>query len=161
MRPIRREAALRLETGQHSGIPKTDEGCREIRKRRQALWTCVRHKGVEPTNQAAERAIRPGVLWRTGSIGTHGPAGSRFLAVMMTVVATLKQQYRHVLGDLTAACEVALRGETAPSLLPTPDQRHAFRRPAAYLDRIGERLLRRDKLLCRAANVRMGWILAG
>jgi hypothetical protein len=37
---------------------------------------------------------------------------------MMTVVATLKQQKRHVLAYLTAAHEAALRGEAAPSLLP-------------------------------------------
>jgi hypothetical protein len=37
---------------------------------------------------------------------------------MMTVVATLKQQKRNVLEDLTAAHEAALRGEAAPFLLP-------------------------------------------
>jgi hypothetical protein len=37
---------------------------------------------------------------------------------MMTVVTTLKQQQRSVLAYLTAAHEAALRGETAPSLLP-------------------------------------------
>jgi transposase len=79
------------------------------------LWTFVRHAGVEPTNNAAERAIRPGVLWRKGSFGTRSPEGSRFVEAMMTVVATLKQQHRHVLDYLTAACEAALHGEAAPS----------------------------------------------
>ena len=36
-----------------------------------------RKEGVEPTNNAAERALRHGVLWRKGSFGTHSPAGSR------------------------------------------------------------------------------------
>ena len=49
-------------------------------------------------------------------------AGSRFVESMMTVVATLKQQQRNVLEYLTAACEAALRGEAAPSLLPASDQ---------------------------------------
>jgi hypothetical protein len=40
---------------------------------------------------------------------------------MMTVVATLKQQKRHVLAYLVAAHEAALRGEIAPSLLPEND----------------------------------------
>jgi transposase len=40
----------------------------------------------------------------------------------MTVVTTLKQQQRNVLEFLTAACEAALRGEAAPSLLPASDQ---------------------------------------
>jgi transposase len=120
MRPIRREVERLLEAGQTCGVPKTEGVCREILKLRQALWTFVRHEGVEPTNNVAERAIRPGVLWRKGSFGTQSPEGSRFVETMMTVVATLKQQHRHVLAYVTAACEAALRGEAAPSLLPTP-----------------------------------------
>ena len=92
--------------------------CREILKRREALWTFVQVEGVEPTNNAAERAIRPGVQRRKISFGTQSEAGSRFVESMMTVVATLKQQQRDVLEYLTAAHEAALRGEAAPSLLP-------------------------------------------
>jgi transposase len=69
------------------------------------------------------RAIRPGVLWRKGSFGTQSEEGSRFVESMMTVVTTLKQQQRNVLEYLTAACEAALRGEEAPSLLPPSDQK--------------------------------------
>jgi transposase len=131
MRPIRREVERLLEMGQTCGVPKTEGSCREMLKLRQALWTFVRHVEVEPTNNAAERAIRPGVLWRKGSFGTHSPEGSRFVETMMTVVATLKQQHRNVLDYLTAACEAALHGKPAPSLLPTPDQRTAYMHPAA------------------------------
>ena len=52
-------------------------------------------------------------------MGPRVQTGSRFVEAMMTVVATLKQQHRNVLDYLTAACEAALRGEAAPSLLPT------------------------------------------
>jgi transposase len=131
MRPIRQEVERLLEVGQTCGVPKTEGVCRDILKRRQALWTFVRHEGVEPTNHAAERAIRPGVLWRKGSFGTHSPEGSRFVEAMMTIVATLKQQHCNVLDYLTAACQAALCDEPAPSLLPTPDQLHALLRPAA------------------------------
>jgi transposase len=82
----------------------------------------VQVEGVEPTNNTAERSIRPGVQWRKGSFGTQSEAGSRFVESMMTVVATLKQQNRNVLDYLTAAHEAALRGAPAPSLLPEPDQ---------------------------------------
>jgi transposase len=131
MRPIRREVERRLETGQTCGVPKTEGSCREMLKLRQALWTFVRHVEVEPTNNAAERAIRPGVLWRKSSFGTHSPEGSRFVETMMTVVATLKQQHRNVLDYLTVACEAAFHGKPAPSLLPTPDQLKAYMHPAA------------------------------
>ena len=73
MRPIRREVERWLDVGQTGGVPKTAGTCREILTLRQALWTFVRHPEVEPTNHAAERAIRPGGLWRKGSFGTHRP----------------------------------------------------------------------------------------
>jgi transposase len=131
MRPVCREVERLLEAGQQCGVSKTAGVCREIFKVRQALWTFVRHAGVEPTNNAAERAIRPGVLWRKGSFGTRSAEGSRFVEAMMTVVATLKQQHRHVLTYVTAACEAALRDEPAPSLLPTADDLHRIMHLAA------------------------------
>ena len=131
MRPIRREGERRLEAGQTCGVPKTEGTCRESLRVRQAWWTFVRHAGVAPTNNAAERAIRPGVLWRNGSFGTQSAEGSRFVETMMTVVATLKQQHRHVLDYMTAACEAALHGQTVPSLLPTAETFDQLVCPAA------------------------------
>jgi transposase len=122
MSPLRQEVERLLEAGSRCGVPKTEGTCRDILKRREALWTFVQVEGVEPTNNAAERSIRPGVLWRKGSFGTQSAAGSRFVESILTVVATLKQQQRNVLEYLTAACEAALRGEAAPSLLPASDQ---------------------------------------
>ena len=123
MSPLRREVERLLEAGSTCDVPKTEGTCRDILKRREALWTFVQVAGVEPTNNTAERSIRPGVLWRKGSFGTQSEEGSRFVESMMTVVSTLKQQQRNVLEYLTAACEAALRGEEAPSLLPVSDQK--------------------------------------
>jgi len=119
MTPLRREVERLLEAGSQCGVAKTEGTCREILKRREALWTFVQVEGVEPTNNTAERSIRPGVQWRKSSFGTQSEDGSRFVESMMTVVATLKQQKRNVLEYLTAAHEAALRGEAAPSLIPT------------------------------------------
>ena len=118
MSPLRQEVERLLEVGSQCGVPKTAGTCREMLKRREALWTFVQVEGVEPTNNTAERSIRPGVQWRKGSFGTQSEDGSRFVESMMTVVATLKQQQRNVLEYLTAAHEAALRGEAAPSLIP-------------------------------------------
>jgi transposase len=121
MTPVRRQVERLLEAGTRCGHPKTEGVCREVLKMRPALWTFVHLAGVEPTNNASERAIRPGVLWRKGSFGTQSARGSRFVEAMMTIVATLKQQHRNPLAYLTAACEAALRDEAAPPLLPTDD----------------------------------------
>jgi transposase len=118
MRPLRRHVARLLKAGQTCGVAKTEGVCREVCKVYDALWTFVRVEGVEPTNNAAERAIRPGVLWRKGSFGTQSAHGSRFVEAMMTVVATLKQQHRNVLAYMTEICQAAYTGAPAPSLLP-------------------------------------------
>lgn len=118
MRPMRRQVARRLKAGETCGVTKTAGGCREMRTVCDVLGTFVRVEGVEPTNNAAERAIRPGVWWRTGSFGTQRAAGSRFVEAMMTVVATLQQQHRNVLAYMTDVCQAAYAGTPAPSLLP-------------------------------------------
>ena len=118
MRPMRIEVGELLRKGTTCSQPGTAGTCRDILKREEALWTFVDVPGVEPTNNLAERQIRPGVLWRKGSFGTQSAAGSRFVERIMTVVSTLKQQNRNVLDFLAEACEAANHGRSAPSLLP-------------------------------------------
>ena len=85
-----------------------------------ALWSFAHTDGVEPTNNAAERALRPAVLWRKGSFGTQSEHGSRFVERIMTVAATCKQQGRSLLDFLVAATTAARLGLPPPSLLPAP-----------------------------------------
>jgi len=49
-----------------------------------ALWLFVSVEGVEPTNNAAERAIRPAVIWRRTSFGSQTQDGSTFVSRMLT-----------------------------------------------------------------------------
>jgi transposase len=61
------------------------------------LWTFLRVRGIEPTNNAAERALRHAVLWRKSSGGTASEWGSRFVERVLSVAATCRQQGRNVL----------------------------------------------------------------
>src|SRR5262249_49443646 len=58
-----------LGQGAVCGCAKTAAVCRELLKLEPALWTFLRVAGVEPTNNAAERALRHAVLWRKSSYG--------------------------------------------------------------------------------------------
>jgi len=120
MRPLRRRVEHRLRWGTTVAEAKTAATCRDLVKLSPALWTFIDLPDVEPTNNAAERAIRRAVLWRKGSFGSHSPAGSRFAERMLTIAATLKQQERNVVDYITAACTASVHGKSAPSLLPTP-----------------------------------------
>lgn len=116
---LRRRVKALLEEGTRCGHLKTMSMCREILTVEPALWTFARVSGVEPTNNAAERAIRPLVIWRKICFGTHSEAGSRFVERMMTVACTLKQQDRNVVDYVTASVEAAMRGQCPQSILPT------------------------------------------
>jgi transposase len=81
-----------------------------------ALWTFADVGGVEPTNNAGERALLHLVQWRKTSYSTESTAGSRFVEAILTVVASCRQQGRNVLKFDTACCE-ALRHKTTPPAL--------------------------------------------
>lgn len=116
MAPI--QAALRARLVQ--GTRRSDraaEMSQELLAHWDALWTFVREEGVEPTNNAAERALRPAVLWRKGCFGAQSAAGNRFVERMLTVVATCEQQNRHLLTFVTEAVEAYWKGVPAPQLV--------------------------------------------
>lgn len=73
--------------------------------------------GVEPTNNHAERAIRPAVLWRKGSFGNDAERGATFAERVLTVVATLRQHGRAILAFLVDALRAQFRRTPAPSLI--------------------------------------------
>jgi hypothetical protein len=118
MQPIRLEFVGLLEIGTYLDHSETRRTCKNILKIQQALWTFVDQEGVEPTNNAAERALRRGVIWRRRSFGTQSASGSLFVERILTAVMTLRQQKRDVLDYLAQACRAATVGLPAPSLLP-------------------------------------------
>jgi hypothetical protein len=114
------EAASRLPIGEREQTPlaKTVRTCQKLLQVEAALWTFVYTPDVEPTNNAAERALRPAVIWRRTSFGSQSEAGSQFVSRMLTVSTSLKAQKRPVLEVLTQACQAARLGQEPPSLLP-------------------------------------------
>ena len=110
--------ALLSSPREKTPLAKTLRTCQELLKWESALWTFVEHPGIEPTNNAAEQALRPAVIWRRLSFGSQSEAGSQFVARMLTVITTLKVQERDVIEFLTQACKAARFGDPMPSLLP-------------------------------------------
>ena len=108
-----------LEMGTTCGDEGTRSRCRGILRDEQSLWTFLERDGVEPTNNLAERAIRPAVLLRRASLGTQSSRGSRFVERMQTMSSTLRMQGRNVLDYLHQVMTSSLSGEAPPSLLPS------------------------------------------
>lgn len=82
-----------------------------------AMWRFAEVAGLEPTNNAAERALRRAVLWRKRSLGTQSTRGARFVERILTVVETLRGQGRSVFEYLTQVARACLQNRGAPSLI--------------------------------------------
>jgi len=117
---LQRDARAALKAGVACGNDKTAGVCAEMLKLFPAMWTFVTVEGVEPTNNLAERSLRPAVQMRLLSFGTDSAVGSRFFERIMTVVMTLRRQKRGLMAWLTEAFDAARLGRAAPSLLPQP-----------------------------------------
>lgn len=118
MGPVQQEINDLLLRGVFSGNGRLIGMCQELYDHRDWLWTFLDVEGVEPTNNASERALRHAVIWRKLSFGTQSAKGSRFVETILTVVETCRQQARNVFDFLTNALQARLEAKSAPSLLP-------------------------------------------
>jgi transposase len=116
LRPVQKRLRKLLRQGRRYALIAGT--CKELLEFWPCLWVFARREGVEPTNNIGEQAIRPAVLWRKGSFGSHSPEGSRFVERMLTVVRSLRKQGRPVLEFLVEAVTAYRRGRRGPSLLP-------------------------------------------
>lgn len=73
-------------------------------------------EGLAPTNNAAEQALRPAVLWRKGCFGTCSAARSRAADPQLPVIALYRQQGRNVYAFLTLALRAARANQSAPDI---------------------------------------------
>jgi transposase len=118
MQPIRQEIDSLLLRGAASENPRLTGMCWELVDHRAWLWTFLDVEGVEPTNNAAERALRHAVIWRKLSFGTQSAAGSRFVETLLTTIETCRQQQRNAFEFVTQTVEAHFHNSPHPSLCP-------------------------------------------
>jgi transposase len=114
--PLRRRTRALLSRGARCGVGKTAGFCRNVLRVEAALWRFAEVPGLEPTNNPAERALRPAVLWRKQSLGSHGGAGCRFVERILSVTATLRRGGGKVLDYLEAALSAHRLGQPPPGI---------------------------------------------
>jgi transposase len=117
LRILQESAEISIDENKKTPLAKTVRTCRNLLKMEVALWLFIREEGVEPTNNAAERAIRPAVIWRRTSFGSDSAAGSLFVSRLLTVISSLNLQERNVLDFLTESIAAKRSGGMPPSLL--------------------------------------------
>ncbi len=83
------------------------------------FFAFLRHEGVEPTNNVAERALRCAVQWRKISFGSRSAQGEVAVARLLTVTRTCRMQNRAPLDYLVTALRSHRNALPIPSLLKT------------------------------------------
>jgi transposase len=86
-------------------------------KRFNDLFTFIFHEGVEPTNNIAERGIRPAVQWRKICFGNRSDNGAILTARLLTVTRTCWLQTRNSIEFLVEAITAHRSGKAVPSLI--------------------------------------------
>lgn len=83
----------RLLAGRYTD-PDNRRLANRLRKHRDHLFTFLYHEAVEPTNNAAERALRPAVISRKLSAGNRSPTGAETHSILASLCQTARQNSR-------------------------------------------------------------------
>jgi transposase len=99
-----------------------DDRVRTRAKRTLANWeylfTFLKYDGVEPTNNIAERAIRPAVQWRKLCFGSQSDSGERFTERLLSVIGTCRLHGINPFNFLTEAVSASFSGNRSLPALP-------------------------------------------
>ena len=118
IRALRRELKpiLRTYAGKQARYRYTRGMARNLLKLWPALWTFANHRGIEPTNNHAERALRGSVIYRKLSLGTQSDDGEQRIERLLSVHTTCRLQRRPLHDYLIDALTAHSRGDPAPPL---------------------------------------------
>lgn len=116
-RPIKAAIKRCLINHMHSEEKCGRSLARNLFKHFDKLFTFIYHEGVEPTNNSAERGIRPAVQWRKICFGNRSDKGAVLTSRLLTVSRTCWLQNRNPLEFLADTITAHRRGEPVPSLL--------------------------------------------
>lgn len=119
--PLQRRVRKALESGAaQQRCTRTANTCANLLGLWPALWSFITHPGVEPTNNAAEQALRALVLKRKISGPTRSRRGDEFLARGFSAYESCRRQGRDLIDYLHAAVTAWIDKTPPPSLLPQP-----------------------------------------
>ena len=84
-----------------------------------SMWLFTKRDDVEPTNNLAERDLRPLVMWRKTSFGTASERGDRFMERALTVTQTLRRHGSRLYAFVVDSLKAKLMASAGPRLLPS------------------------------------------
>ncbi len=118
VRALEREfkPVLRTYAGKQARYRHTRGMARNLLKVWPALWTFADHRGVEPTNNHAERALRGAVIYRKLSLGSQSETGERRIERLLSAHTTCRLQRRSLHAYLIDLLGAHSLGDPVPLL---------------------------------------------
>jgi transposase len=124
MQRLRAAIRARLEQGQAlEDSKRTANQCRHLLKDEALYWTFLSDPRIPLTNNCAEQALRPYVLWRKISFASQSYRGDQFRPLVLSIIETAQRLKLRTSELLREVCTAGLRGEPITTRLPLPDPR--------------------------------------
>ena len=102
--------------------PRTVSQCQALLRDELMLWTFLDHPGLPLTNNAAERALRPYVIWRKTHFASQSMRGLAFRERILSVIGTARNLGLNTHQLLRQLCHEGLQRR---AITPLPlDQDH-------------------------------------
>ena len=109
---------LLTQSLEHGGKHPALNLAKRFKDHAESYFRFITTPGVEPTNNAAEQAIRFVVIDRRITQGTRSTSGQRWSERIWTTMATCTAQGRSTFKFICQAVDAHLSGSAPPSLLP-------------------------------------------
>lgn len=116
--PLRARMSNCLQMYELSSDPDVARMAKGLLNHWNCLFTFLDHDGVEPTNNVAERGIRPAAQWRKICFGNQSHDGELLTARLLTVTRTCLLQAKSPFRYLVEALHGYRNGLIHPSLNP-------------------------------------------
>lgn len=116
--PILLEMRSFLENNRNAPSPAVSKFSCQLLKKWEYLFVFISHQGVEPTNNLAERSVRPAVLARKISYCTRSNRGQIVRARLLTIWQSCRMQQKNALDFFRQAIRSHRLNLAMPSLLP-------------------------------------------
>jgi transposase len=118
VRLLQRElkAVLREHAIKHARYRQSRRFARAMIKIWPGLWTFAKHRGVQPTNNHAERCLRGAVIYRKLSLGSQSEHGEQRIARLLSAHTTCRLQHRSLHAYLIDVLTATAAGRPAPLL---------------------------------------------
>jgi len=97
---------------------RTANQCRHLLKDECMCWTFLADTEIPLTNNTAERAIRPYVIWRKLSFASQSHQGDQFRPMILTIIGTAQRLGLSTAKILRQVCTEGLRQGTVSMRLP-------------------------------------------